>query len=297
MKKLIVASVTALSLCSYLSVSAAAETTDTASVLVTIADENGALALAAESVTVTDTDADGALTIRDALYCAHEAYYPGGAAAGFSSSEGTYGLQLDLLWGAGDGISYGYYVNHTAAMSLGDPVADGDIVAAFVYTDLTAWSDTYCWFDSDSLEMDTNDTVTLTLTAAGYDASWNPVTLPVADAVLTIDGMTSEYTTDENGTVTLTMDTVGSFVISAVSDTQILVPPVCRITVNEAEQTAPSDTEPTESTTTTTTAAATTTQQTTTPNTGDNSITVPLFAAAALFGTALLTKKKTNAER
>ena len=48
---------------------------------VTVTIKNGGIVVARESVEVTDIDEDGALTINDALYCAHEKFYDGGAAA------------------------------------------------------------------------------------------------------------------------------------------------------------------------------------------------------------------------
>ena len=66
----------------------------TENVFVTIADENGKLALARVAVTVSDIDADGAITINDALYAAHETFYEGGAEAGYASYTGDYGLSL-----------------------------------------------------------------------------------------------------------------------------------------------------------------------------------------------------------
>jgi len=215
---------------------AATGTTDT-TVLVTIADANGALALVQAEVTVTDIDADGALTVNDALYCAHELYYEGGAAAGYAAAQSEYGLSLAKLWGTENGGSYGYYVNNAAAWSLVDPVADGDYVDAFVYTDLTAWSDAYCYFDVKEVrydgapEQELKDELTLSM--AGFDADWNPVTLPVAGATITVNGEKTAFVTDENGQVTISLPGLesGKYVISAVSDTQTLVPPACVYTV------------------------------------------------------------------
>ena len=213
-----------------------------ATVLVTIADASGKLVLAMEAVTVTDIDADGALTINDALYCAHETYYDGGAAAGYASAMSDYGLSLAKLWGTENGGSYGYYVNDVAAWGLADPIADNDRVNAFVYTDLTAWSDTYCYFDVVTMDAKAGDTLTLTLSAAGYDADWNPVTLPVAGATITLNGEKTDAVTDENGKATVTLSGEGTLILSAVSDTQTLVPPVCLVTLPAAEKTVGSDT-------------------------------------------------------
>ena len=241
-------------LAAVLTLAPAAESAPQDTAYVTIADENGELALVREAVVLEDADGDGAMTVNDALLLAHEQAYPGGAAAGYLSSEGPYGLKLDKLWGVENGGSYGYYVNHASAMSLTDPVSDGDEVAAFIYTDLDGYSDTYCYFDHTTAELNAPGELTLTLKAAGWDADYNPVELPVADAVIVVNGEKTDFRTDENGSVTLHL-AAGSYVISAVSDAQVLVPPVCQVSVagdagSGDEETgdgqADSETDPTE---------------------------------------------------
>ncbi len=205
----------------------------TADVYVTIADGQGKLAVAQKLVTVSDLDDDGVLTIHEVLYAAHEAYYEGGAAAGYGAEVSSYGLSMTKLWGVENGGSYGYYVNNASAWSLGDAVNSGDYVNAFVYTDLTAWSDTYCYFDVHTASATQGDTVELMLTAAGYDASYNPIAIPVEGATITINGVATEYTTDAEGKVSVKLNTAGQCLISATSATQTLVPPVCWVTVAE----------------------------------------------------------------
>ena len=51
----------------------------------------GDLVVRQQSVDVVDTDDDGVLTVSDALYCAHEKYYKGGAEEGYAASIGQYG--------------------------------------------------------------------------------------------------------------------------------------------------------------------------------------------------------------
>lgn len=186
---------------------------------------NGDLMLAYEPITVTDADGDGVLTVNDALISAHDAKYEGGAEAGYSSANSDYGLSLYKLWGIENGGSYGYFVNNASAMSLLDPVKNGDHVYAYVYTDLVAYSDTYSYFDAEF----TDEGLSLTLNYSGYDANWMPVTAPVAGAVITIDGVATEYVTDENGKVTLPTDVIfvdKILTVSAKSDAMTLVPPV-----------------------------------------------------------------------
>lgn len=211
-----------------LSLTAFAEgTTETAEVYVTISDDSGKLVLAQEKITVTDVDADGALTINDALYAAHQEKYEGGAVAGYAVDYTEYGISLNMLWGITNGGSYGYYVNNISAWSLTDVVKDGDYINAYAFTDLATWSDTYSYFDVNSVEVNKNDEVTLTLLAAGFDQNFNPVTLPVSNATITVNGAATEYKTDDEGKVTVKFNEAGTCVISAASETQTLVPPVC----------------------------------------------------------------------
>ena len=184
-------------------------------------------------VLVSDADADGALTIADALACAHAACHPEGAAA-FAAEPTQYGLSMTRLWGVENGGSYGYCVNDASAWSLVDPIAAGDHIKAYAYTDLVAWSDTYSYFDVTTLSTSPDQGVTLTLSANGYDEAWNPVTLPVAGATLTVNGEPTDVVTDEAGRATLTFAEPGICVVSAVSEAMTLVPPVCIVTV-EAE--------------------------------------------------------------
>ena len=195
------------------------------SVFVTLSDK-GTLKIAAESVTVRDIDGDKKLTINDALYAAHEAKYEGGAEAGYNSYvHEEYGLCLGMLWGDTSG-SFGYYLNNAMSMGLGDEIKEGDLVSAFVYAS-DDWSDTYCYFDKLTADVKAGETLTLTLSSSGFDASWNPVTLPVEGAGITIDGVSTQYKTNALGRVEIVLDRGGSFVISATSGTATLVPPVC----------------------------------------------------------------------
>lgn len=201
-------------------------------VFVSISDDAGMLVAAHVPVTVTDADGDGALTICDALTAAHAAYHPDGAAA-FAAVNSEWGLSMAKLWGIENGGSYGYCVNDASAWSLVDPIKDGDHVKAFVYTDLTAWSDTYCYFAAPTAEAAVNTEVALTLTANAYDENYAPITVPVVGAVITVNGEKTEITTDENGNAVLTLAETGTYTISAVSETMTLVPPVCILTIAE----------------------------------------------------------------
>lgn len=221
---------TLLALAMLVSLTAFAEEAPT--VYVSISDDTGVLVVAYAPVALTDADTDGVLTICDALMAAHTAYHPNGAEA-FLAEKTEWGLSMYRLWGVENGGSYGYCVNDASAFSLVDPINAGDHVKAYVYTDLTAWSDTYSYFTAPVAAAAVNSEVALTLSSNGYDANWAPVTLPVAGAVITVNGEKTEVVTDENGNAVLTFAEAGVYTISAVSNDLTLVPPVCIVTVTE----------------------------------------------------------------
>lgn len=210
---------------------AAEDTAQEATLLyVTITDGTGQQVLAHEEIAVTDLDGDGVLTADDALRCAHIAKYEGGE-DGYGSADSSFGRSLTKLWGVENGGSYGYYLNHTSMMSLLDPVKGGDVIAAFVYTDVEGFSDTYCFFDVDHAAVMGGETLTLTLAACGYDAEWNPITVPVDGATILINGQKSSYVTDAEGKVELQFDGAGYCIVSAEKDGVTLVPPACAVAV------------------------------------------------------------------
>lgn len=212
--------------------SATAYAADSADVYVTIADDKGALAVAYEKITVTDKDSDGALTISDALACAHDKFYDGGSQAGFVSYMGDYGIAMSKLWGVDNGGSYGYCKNNESALSLGDTVSDGDYISAYCYSDLNAWSDTYCYFDKEYISASNGDTIALTLYGNGFDDNWNPVTIAIEGAQIYLNSEATQVKTDSQGKAEITFENEGTYTISAKSDNQVLVPPVCIASVS-----------------------------------------------------------------
>lgn len=298
MKKTIAITAAFLLSCSAMSISAvAAEKTE---VYVTIADKDGGLPVAQEKIEITDTDGDGQLTISDALYVAHEKFYNGGAAAGYTASEGSLGLWITKLWGTENGGSYGYYVNNVSAMSIEDTVKDGDYVSAYVFRDLTGWSDSYCWFDVQSTEAEQGDEVSLTLYRASFDEDWNAVTLPVEGASITVNGSASGSVTDAEGKAKVKLESAGRNVISATSDSLVLVPPVCIANVAGEAPAVTTTTTTTKASTTATTTAKTTTKTTakttasgsSSPKTGDTGTGVAVLGLAAAAATAFLIRRR-----
>ncbi|MGN1450502.1 MAG: hypothetical protein ACI4XQ_00230 [Eubacteriales bacterium] len=223
MKKKILCAVCAVLVLCALCVPAFAD--EEATVYVTIS--SGKLELARKPVVLSDADGDGAMTVNDVLILAHNAEFTGGADAGYAFADGDYGLYITKLWGVENGSGYGYYVNNAAAFSLTDAVSAGDSIAAFVYTDTVAFSDTYSFFDKDLISGKAGESVELCLSAAGYDENWAPITLPVEGAVITVDGVDTGVVTDAEGKAVVELSGQGTVVISARSETSVLVPPVC----------------------------------------------------------------------
>lgn len=194
-------------------------------VYVSIADENGNLVVRYEKVPYTEN-----MTVDMALSAIHEYKFSGGA-SGYASYESAYGLSMSKLWGVENGGSYGYYVNNAFPSSLAATIAEGDHVYAFIYTDTQTFTDTYAFFNANTVLLEKDASVTLTLSYSGYDESWMPVTLPVSGANIYVNGKISEHTTSENGKVTLSFDKKGTYILTADSNEMNLTPAFVVITV------------------------------------------------------------------
>lgn len=201
-------------------------------VFVSISDDAGALVLAYAPVALADRDGDGVLSVCDALAEAHAVYCPLGA-EGFVAEKTEWGASLYRLWGVENGGSYGYMLNDASAWSLLDPVRPGDHIKAYAFADLMNFSDTYAFFAAPAADAAVHAELPLTLQAAGYDEAWNPVTMPVAGAVLTVNGEKTDAVTNEDGLALLRLTQPGVYTVSAVKEEMPLVPPVCIVTVTE----------------------------------------------------------------
>lgn len=203
----------------------------------------GGEAVAYAPVTVTDQNENDSFDIDDVLYAAHEQYYAGGANAGYSTYDSTYGLSLSKLWGVGEDnktASAGYYLNHASAWSLTDAVNNGDYVAAFNYRDTAYWSDIYCYFDQLTPVIQVNTSLELKLGYQAWDYSNYPdvsvVDAVVAGAAITANGETmTGVTTNDAGMVTVSFSEPDTYLLSATGSDLTLVPPVCQVTVLSEE--------------------------------------------------------------
>lgn len=212
---------------------------DPITVYVTISNQGGVpvgknnTLMAKVPVTATDLDKNGSISYDEAMTATHKEYYEG-SDAGYKAANNW----CSELWGETKGVG-SFYRNNTA-LSNGvntDTVADGDYLMAFVYADQSTWSDAYSYFDQTSVSAETGESVPLTL----KQTSWGQSATAVAGASLaTLDEkggfVDLNQTTDSNGSVTLSFDKAGTYVVSAYSNNEdeIIAPPVCVVIVAKA---------------------------------------------------------------
>ncbi len=191
----------------------------------------GVLRVANEEITVMDADGDGAVTPDAVIAAAHDAFYEGGAEAGFIFENTDFGMSIIKLWGVDNGGCYGYYVNN--AYVLPDyKLVEGDYLCTYSFADLDTWSDCYSFFDQRDVEAAAGEEVTLVLSQLVYDENWELQTQLTEGAKLIINGEISEYVTDAEGKAVLKLDEAGEYVVTAIgAEGSTLVPPVCLITV------------------------------------------------------------------
>ncbi len=207
-------------------------------IYVTIANK-GNVTVFQQKITVTDINNNGMFDVDDALYIAHENYFEGGAAAGYGSSYGQYGLGLTKLWGDTN-FAYGYWLNNGSCWSLEDQVAQGDHLVSFVYTDGTNWSDAYTKFEKFDYTATAVVDFTVKLEKAGYDASWNTVFSAHAGATVAVYDSTGKALTEGftvvdkgDGSYTITINAAGSYYVVATDADPLTAPAVCAVTVEE----------------------------------------------------------------
>ena len=144
-----------------------------------------------------------------------------------------------------DTSANGYVVNGVSAPVTVEKqqIVDDDIVEYYIYQDKDGYSDKYSSFDAFTRSVKRGVALDVTLMADGYDASWNIVKSPVADASLAyVDAKTGAATaisgvkTDSNGKASVTFDKEGTYILTATSTAVTLVQPVMVVTVTANPQ-------------------------------------------------------------
>ena len=190
------------------------------------------------SVTVKDINQDGKLTYDEALTAAHDAYYEGGAAAGYGSEKtDAYGLSLTKLWGD-TSKAYGYWKNDASCWNLDDEVNDGDSLNAFVYQDAANYSDAYIRFDNATYLTPIHVVCSIGLEKAVWDnESYAYVFQNCSGAVFSVYDKagkpvsTEDYTVSEEGI--LFKKTGTYYLVASGSKDQLLVPTAAKVVASK----------------------------------------------------------------
>lgn len=164
---------------------------------------------------------NGEVTVNDALYKLHALYCEEGESA-YETGTSDWGAYITKLWGDSSG-NFGYQVNGGSVYTTLDTVLnDGDRLDACIYKNLYPDTENYTTFDVSAAEVFEGESVTLTLTVAGYDEEYNMVFSPLEGATITIDGKMSDIVTDENGEAEIALDKAGDYIISAKMDKTLI---------------------------------------------------------------------------
>ena len=177
-------------------------------------------AMADKPVTVKDLNGDGVLTVDEALKAAHNAYCPGG----YESSLGTYGSgYVTKLWGVTN-KGYLFYVDNVplskGVQDSSSKVEEGSHLYASILQDETHWADWYTYFDKTTATVEAYSDLTLKLSGflgmgegapAASAVSGVSVGTWVDGKFKAIDGLT----TGKDGTVTVSFEEAGTYVITA----------------------------------------------------------------------------------
>ena len=144
---------------------APAEVTFTMSNKGLLASAKDGTAVAEKPVTVTDLDEDGHLTYDEALVAAHNAYFEGGAEAGYALGSGDYGAFVSKLWGVD--VSNTLFYTNGAGIPTGvtaDTVEEGDSLYVSINADDAYYADWFTKFSEKDIEATDADDITVTLT-------------------------------------------------------------------------------------------------------------------------------------
>lgn len=178
-------------------------------------------------------------TLDDVFKTVHEERCETGL-SGYETAMGDYGLYISKFWDDTSG-NFTYQVNFGEEDVWGPTheIEQGDAVEFCINRNLDLDTEIYTKFDKSRETVSPGETVEFVLLQGEYTAeglSFSPCT----DAVITINGETTENITDAAGKASLSFDACGEFVISAVK-TKVLgeetvtaiEAPVCVVTVQE----------------------------------------------------------------
>lgn len=197
--------------------------------------DSGKTLVADAPIVAKDLDNSCTVDVDEVLKAAHNAYYEGGAEAGYKSEYTSFGMSLNKLWGDTSG-AFGYWLNDNSCWSLSDTVEEDARVKAFVYKDGTGWSDIYTFFENAEYNAKTGEEVTLTLNKSVWNTetyAYETSSFEGAAIKILKSNSTKNYTTDANGQVKLKFDGAGTYTIVASKADGSIVPSTCTVKVTK----------------------------------------------------------------
>ena len=199
---------------------------ETVSVHVTIRTESVVLDHA--EVTAGDENEDGQLTLEDVLIAAHDAYYDGGAEAGYVRSCDR-APELSVIWGVrGNYISF--MQDRDGMEKTGAPENGDSINVLARYAD----PERYSFRHSTKNKVAAGESVRLKLMRKEPDSSREE---PVCNAAILIDGRQTGFRTNEQGWADVVFRDAGQHSVSAKLNGTALLMQSEQFTVSESTET------------------------------------------------------------
>ncbi len=169
--------------------------------------------------------------------------------SGYETATGDYGLYVIKFWGD-TSENFTYQVNFGEADVWGPTheIENGDYIEFCINKSLYPNTEVYTRFDKTSVETQPGESVDFVLLQGEYTADGLSFT-PCTDAIITINGIATENTTNEEGLASVSFDEYGNYVVSAVKTKLVndetvtaIEAPVCVVTVTDTPETdIPSD--------------------------------------------------------
>ncbi len=202
-------------------------------------------------IAVTPIELSGQETyiLDDVFKAVHTDLYEDGI-SGYETAVGDYGLYVIKFWGDTSG-NFTYQVNFGEEEVWGPTheMENGDYVEFCINKSVYPDTEVYTRFDKKNAEIQPGETIDLVLSQGEYAANGLSFS-PCTDALITINGITTEIVTNEEGQASLCFDECGKYIISAIKTKLVneetvtaIEAPVCMVTVTQTPQTdIPSDT-------------------------------------------------------
>lgn len=182
-----------------------------------------------------------AYTLDDVFNTAHSVLCEDGESA-YETQTGDYGLYVTEFWGDTSG-NFTYQVNFGEEDVWGPThiITNGDCIEFCINESTYPDTEVYTRFDQNKSQVKIQDILELNLSQGEYTADGFSFS-PCSDAIITVDGVLTEFVTDGNGKSFLSFDENGTYVISAVKTKLIgeetvtaISAPVCIVTVTDEE--------------------------------------------------------------